>query len=472
MKYSFDDIRPMRVNGGKSAPDVSPSAQKTSAPKAPPKEIEKPILVKKTETIEKKATEVSRVKIPAVEVPWTNEPPHKAHVSSPPTRPGAPFGERINRKGWRYVLWCLLILGGIGLLLIVGNMVRRATITITPRVLTGTVSEEVALTQSGSFPETIPFETMSISETLDKSILATETTTIDQKARGTIVIYNKTSAVQDLIAGTRFSAPNGKIYTLESKVHVPAQKKAGTPGQLEATIVAAETGESYNSDPVDFSIVAYKGTSKYTTVFARSKGVIAGGTSGTAFTLSNDDLEQAKSEVNDLLTQKLVANASKQVPSGYRFFKDAAVLTTTVTLPEKYSSHASITVHGEGKLTAVLIPEKAFKYVLAHALSEEVTPDTKLEEPDVTGLTVALKESDAASLGTDRTVSVIISGTATILFSIDQGAIARKTIGIPKTDLLDTVAKEPGVGGATFSLFPWYSKYLPLEQERVHVILK
>jgi hypothetical protein len=55
------------------------------------------------------------------------------------------------------------------------------TITLTPKIASGAVDASITATQSGTFPETIPFETMTLSETVEKTILATEAVTVNQK---------------------------------------------------------------------------------------------------------------------------------------------------------------------------------------------------------------------------------------------------------------------------------------------------
>jgi hypothetical protein len=473
MKYSFDDIRPMKLNGGHKPSSVPPREIPPAVPKAERNQIlqEK---IKKEPVVQKKSP-AQRVVIEEASVPWTKEPPHKTKSADQPTRPEAPHRPVSSKSLLVAFLWLFCI----GLLVVgivfAGNAFRRATITITPRILSGSITTELPAVQSGTFPDVIPFETMTITDSLESTILATESAVVNEKARGTVVLYNKTTSAQDLVSGTRLSAQNGKIYTLGHTVTVPAQKKVqgvATPGQIEVAIVAQEVGEAYNSGPTDFSIVAYKGTSKYATIYARSKGPITGGASGTGFRVSPEEFAKIKENLSLALTKKLQESAEKQVPEGYQFFKDATAITVTVSSPEAISPRASIVVTAQGKLTAALIPKEAFAYSIARALAPDVTPITKLEEPDIQSLSISLSEENKASLGSDTTIAFTITGAASVRYNVHVEKIKQAVLGIEKTSLIDTVAKEPGVARAEFSTFPWYSKRLPENPDRIRVIVR
>ena len=52
-------------------------------------------------------------------------------------------------------------------------------------------------------------------------------------------------------------------------------------------IYAAGAGEEYNSTPLDFEILVFKGTPKYSKFYARSKGDITGGFKGKSPVVSS-----------------------------------------------------------------------------------------------------------------------------------------------------------------------------------------
>jgi hypothetical protein len=467
MKYSFDDIRPMKVNGGKvhsREPIQEPSKISPPTPKLKPKQIEDSPAPK------------TRVRISDTEVPWLAEPPHKVKGAEPPRRSQSPETHVPSRKKNLFFLWFFGIVIFVAGILFLGNEFRQATITLTPKIASGAVDASITATQSGTFPETIPFETMTLSETVEKTILATEAVTVNQKAKGIVILYNKAgAAAQELVSGTRLSAPDGKIYTLERSVSIPGQKKVnGTmvPGQVEATIIASESGEAYNGDPTDFSIVAYKGTSKYTTVYARSKGPRTGGAVGTGFKLSKDELEKAKADLSAELREKLFSNAEKQVPHGYVFSRSASVITTPEVIAPEYSARAAIMLQASGTITAVLIPEQAFAYSVAKALTEDVTPQTKLEQPDSRSLSVQLSSTSASELTKASTITLTFSGTASVRWKINTDVVREHLLGIDKMSLSEVVAQEPGVGSATLSLMPWYVKRLPEKDSRITIAVQ
>ncbi len=461
MKYSFDDIKPMKLNGSGNSRAPTPLTAKKEEREEPKAEIKK--------------KSAPRVTIPSRDVPWSDVPPHKIKSPEVPTRAEYKETHHSSKRIALFVGWFVIVALALGGILYAGYYFRRATILIAPKVVSGNIGTSVLVTQSGTFPAVIPYETMTLSDTLDQTVMATKSVEANEKAKGAVILYNKTTSSVSLASGTRLSSANGKIYKLTNKVTIPAQKKVQgvtTPGQIEATVEAQTAGTDYNGPLTDFSIVAYKGTSKYTTVYARSKTPLEGGATGSVFTITGDDLSGVKAKVSDALTKKLLEAAEKQVPEGYNFFKDAALVTVSVTVPDLFSEHASITVHGEGTVTAVLIPKDAFAYSVAHAIDSTITPDTKLEDPDTEHLSVKLSNDSSVSLTDATTLTLDLSGSSSVRYSININALVAKVHGVEKEAVKDIISKEPGVGSAILKLSPFYAKRLPDDTKNIHVTIE
>ncbi|MBI2626013.1 MAG: hypothetical protein HYW69_00255 [Candidatus Nealsonbacteria bacterium] len=118
------------------------------------------------------------------------------------------------------------------------------------------------------------------------------------KAQGTIRIYNNYStAVQPLLANTRFVSDDGKLFRTASRVVIPGASYSGSklvPGFIDAKVAADQAGEEYNIDPSTFSIPGFAGTPKYTAFYAKSAEPMSGGLKAEVFQITDEDLESAK----------------------------------------------------------------------------------------------------------------------------------------------------------------------------------
>ena len=168
--------------------------------------------------------------------------------------------------------------------------------------ITATASESVASVDTAGLK--LSGQTFVIQKSVSQTFNATGSKDVAQKARGSITLYNKTSAAQPLIATTRFQSSDGHIFRSLLTVTVPAAKNTSTPGTTEVQVIADKIGSDYNVPAGDFTIPAFKeqgNTAKYQNITGASKSAMRGGTSGKATVVTADDFEKAK----DLLTVQL-----------------------------------------------------------------------------------------------------------------------------------------------------------------------
>lgn len=134
-----------------------------------------------------------------------------------------------------------------------------------------------------------------------------------QKARGTITIYNEySSASQPLVATTRFLSEDGKVFRLTDGVTVPGTNN-GKPGQIDAAVVADQSGEDYNIGAGKFSIPGFSSSGeKHDKIYGVSNNSMSGGGGsggGQAKTITQGDINNAKDKINlginDDITQKI-----------------------------------------------------------------------------------------------------------------------------------------------------------------------
>jgi hypothetical protein len=113
-----------------------------------------------------------------------------------------------------------------------------------------------------------------------------------------MTVYNASdSNPHMLVAGTRFQAPDGKIFRSNSDVTVPgAGVKGGkiAAGTAQVQVTADQNGDSYNEGPAQYSIPALGDNSMY-----GQGGQMSGGTSKVVKVVQQSDIDTAQKAALD-----------------------------------------------------------------------------------------------------------------------------------------------------------------------------
>ena len=225
-----------------------------------------------------------------------------------------------SRRTLYFVAGGVLIFTAALLLL---DFFARIRVVVTPRQEFVEVSS--ALRASASSSRDIALEVISLEDSIELEREVTSVKSVEEKARGQVVIYNAfSSEPQPLVASTRLEAPNGNIYRITSPVTVPGAKTENgklVPQGIEVAVFADKPGEAYNLSLSDFSIPGFKGTSKFEKFYGRSKTEITGGVSGERKVVSDQDVKALVSEAQENLRARLGERARKDLPAGVFFLE-------------------------------------------------------------------------------------------------------------------------------------------------------
>ena len=194
-----------------------------------------------------------------------------------------------------------------------------ATITVVPKYKdVNDINRTLIFSKGTTEASSIPFIVQSTSLSKSKTLTLSETRKVEAKATGKAIIYNNyDSSPQKLIKNTRFESSKGKIYRINQSVEVPG-KKGGTPGSVEVTLYADSNGADYNiPDNSSFTIPGFKGTPRESLFYAKSKGAISGGASGSMSLASLSDLNAAKDSLAVELRKSIQDEVLKIKKDGY-----------------------------------------------------------------------------------------------------------------------------------------------------------
>lgn len=377
--------------------------------------------------------------------------------------------------GHRYGIW---IIAGVALIIVgfivVMSIFSKATIVVTP------VSKDVLLSamsftaKKNAAEGELGYETAAVVKEIRKEIPATAEQKSEQKASGTIVIYNETTQPQQLIKNTRFADPKGLIFRIQAAVTVPAASKdtSKKAGQVEAKVVADGTGDKYNIGMVDFTIPGFKGDSKYTTVYARSKTAMTGGTSGTQKVAGATDVASVRAQLRQQLQQDLLQELNARKPQQFILFASttAIVYEDVASIP---ASSSTVFVIERGTISGVIFDKNKFGLAVAKAsglsdfngLAATVSNVDKLQF-NLTGVKGTFQPLSGAD------INFTLSGTAHLIADINTQKVATALAGKKASDVPKIITQGfKNIGTATPSFTPVWIRTFPEDVNSIKVIV-
>ena len=134
--------------------------------------------------------------------------------------------------------------------------------------------------------------------------------------------------------------------------------KNGTPGVIDVSVSGADSGEEYNSDQLDFTVLSFKGTLKYSNIYGRSKSKITGGLKGKFGQISDAEKQTIVNDLNTTLQTKLFKKATEQIPAEFILFKDAVFFKSDDATESFAPTGDQVSVTAKGTLYGFFFNEK------------------------------------------------------------------------------------------------------------------
>jgi hypothetical protein len=324
---------------------------------------------------------------------------------------------------------------------------------------------------------------MVIERTAVQDVPALKEEQVDERAQGVITIVNEYSDTpQRLIKNTRFQSENGSIYRIRDSVEVPG-KKGATPGTIEVTVFAEESGDAYNLTSGSFTIPGFAGLPQEGKIFARLQSPITGGFSGVRRTVDEADRLRARETMESQLRSELLSEIQQtnDIPNGYRAFKESVFFEFT-TLPDESVESDKVRITLSGKLHAVLFAESE----MAKRLAEKtigVYDGSPIRVDNIDELSVALRpvtpedatESVLPWSVTEYTVTV--GGKTIFIWEVDVDAFASAIAGKERA-VVEVPAQEgirgafPGIDRIYAQVRPFWKKTFPEDVADISVQVK
>ncbi|HCY17587.1 MAG: hypothetical protein UR70_C0012G0015 [Candidatus Nomurabacteria bacterium GW2011_GWB1_35_20] len=376
-----------------------------------------------------------------------------------------------NSKGSKYRLYFVALISVIFLLFALSFLFSSAKVVVTPKVKEIPLNENLSAAKDSN-TSSLSFDLVVISGEENKIIQGGEEKDVVIAAKGTVLIYNAySSSSQTLDIDTRLEGSNGKIYKTSKKITVPGMTKDNKPGSIEVGIYGAETGEEYNSVPLDFKIFGFRGTPKYSKFYARSKGEITGGFKGKAPVVSSLDKATAVSELETTLKAKLLKKATDQIPSGFILFKDAIFLDIDEKdvdfTPDKDNQ---VSVNIKGTLYGFIFNEKKLTAKIAQDIIDKYD-GSEIYIPNIRDLTFSFTDKENISFADVKNIGFTLSGIPKIVYKVNEEKFTADLLNKKKKDFNQILAQYPNISSAELIFRPFWKASFPEKSESIEIIV-
>lgn len=299
-----------------------------------------------------------------------------------------------------------------------------------------------------------------------EDVLSSEATGFSQngqKAGGTVVIYNNTSSSQKLKTETRLEASGGKIFKTQKAITIPAN------GSIEANVLAEKTGPEYNIGFVDFTIVGFKGTVKYDKIYGRAKIEIRGGSNSGLAIVAENDIKNAKDEIERKIKNYLTSNLIGQRPMGYVLHKnsikiDYIIDPLTPRVGESVSAEKRFIFKEKGVATGILMNE--------NNLTEEILKNYNKENEKDNIIIANINDLDFALISqgaNNKEATFNLSGKADLVWKLNTNSLISDLSSAKGRSYEDIFEKYPAINKAEIIFKPAWWKFLPTRQSHIKV---
>lgn len=375
----------------------------------------------------------------------------------PPPRPPR---RRRSKGRWLFAVVVLLVAAVLGLLL--STVFAGASVVVTPR------SAEVALpasipAQQNAPVGTLSYQTVSVSRSATTTAPAKGQEQVQKQAQGEITISNTTSQ-QRLIANTRFEAPDGKIYRIKDSIVVPGGTTAA-PGTAKTIAYADSPGPDYNrGGTTSYTVPGFKGDPRYTKITA-SSGAMTGGFIGTQPKVADADLQNAKSQLERQLDTAARAALQGAIAEGYVLIPGTVQVT--------YSGALQTPAEGE----SASISESATAMGSILRINDLAATIAKQTVEGYSGEAVTILDPSAISMSATSTkqssLTLALSGNATLVWVFDSNELKQKIVGTPKSQFETVITSfEPAIQKADASIRPFWTSTFPSDADKITVTVK
>ena len=283
---------------------------------------------------------------------------------------------------------------------------------------------------------------------------------IPAPAVGQVIIYNKTSATQPLVATTRLLSPEKALFRLKNSVIVPAND------QVMAEVYADKPGQAGEIGPTKFTIPGLAEI-KQKDIYAESKVKFSGGVKRLA-AITNADLKAAEeSLVAELYNQGQTQLINQAKTSSANFSANLfTYVKNSIQTEAKVGAVAdNFKMAGEIQVVGVFYNPIDLRNLLSAGVEENLSNNQELSGP-AAAPSIQINKYDLTAKTADlRVIQEFLVKTS----FTDEALDKTKLLGQPKADALAYLTGLSWVDKVEIKTQPSWLKKIPSEASKVEI---
>ncbi|MEK9154098.1 MAG: hypothetical protein AAB798_01350 [Patescibacteria group bacterium] len=368
---------------------------------------------------------------------------------------------------WIGVALALLVLGAIALLAL-----RQTSVTVIPRSYKVSLDETTIFNAHPVLGAATGTATGTLGFTLETVVLedseivpAKGVELVEEKASGTIIIYNEYSTQPvKLLKNTRFATPEGLIFRIPAEVIVPG-KKGSIPGKISVTVFADAAGEKYNVGTVArFILPGLKSSpAMFSSVYASGKDAITGGFSGERPAASKQDIDAARANIRDRIHKKILETVHAKNSETTIAFVDLAYIAFE-SMPQTTEAEGSIKIHERARIELPVFAADNFAFAVAKSASADVENESVILK-DADRLTAHLR----ASAEIESAIQFTLQGSAQLIWKVDARELSQAIAGRDRDAFEAIIGGFSNIEEAHARIQPFWKNSFPEDASKIRI---
>lgn len=288
---------------------------------------------------------------------------------------------------------------------------------------------------------------------------------VNRKAEGTITVYNAySSQPQQLVATTRFEAPDGKIVRLVNNVTIPGAKITNgviTPSSIDAAVIADKPGVAYNLSAPKLVIPGFKGTAKFSGFYGAVSAPLSGGFTGEAAYPTDADVVSAKAKITEVLEQTIASQISSAAGAEYTVIPGSArTEIRKMKVDTVANDRGEFSVFAEAETKAIAFKESDLIGYFSGKMKAEMETEKGSADYVFKETNLSYDAPSKVDFSAER-MTIPVNFESVAERPVDVARLRAEVAGKSKEELNATILAIPGVLSAQISLWPRYVRTVP-----------
>jgi len=341
-----------------------------------------------------------------------------------------------------------------------------AVIKATPKAESSSYNEKILIEELSqrSNNESLGYRIIELSQESEKTVVAINEESVQEKASGEITIFNEYSEnSQKLIENTRFESSDGKIYRIQESIEVPGYTEVLDgikPGQIVVTVYADKVGDGYNLESDNFKIPGFKDQEPYDFFYAKTASSISGGFDGIRKIVSDNDIKTESEELKNDLKSKLVAELNDQVTSDFYInYNDNSFKFEKIT-QEEIDSSDNVKLKMRGRISAKIFDKQDLSNSIAKNLFTNYFTNENTLIGDFNSINIEITQNEENGLE-----FINLSGDSRFIWQINNNQLKKDLVDLEKKSLSTIMQDYTEIKTAEAVVKPFWRSTFP-EKER------